>query len=226
MRISKSALVVMGFLLVGLCVSPALADIISFDISVPNAALSGFTGPYATVDINRTSTTTATITFTSLTNGGFLYMMGDGGSADLNVNGTYTLGTVTLGSISGFTPVFISNTPGNVDGFGNFNLSLNLFDGFTDAATSISFGLTDISGTWATAADVLTANSHGASAAIHAFAAASTPGIPVSPTQGAAISGFAADAGTSIPEVPEPATLLLLGSGLLGLVALPKKFKK
>ena len=66
--------------------SPASADIISFDLTTPNAAILTAVGPYATVTISRTSTTSALITFTSLTNGGFLYMMGDGGTADLNVN--------------------------------------------------------------------------------------------------------------------------------------------
>ena len=88
-------------------------------ISVPNAALSGFTGPYATLHIDLTSTTTADVTFTSLTNGGFIYMMGDGGTADLNVNGIYTLGPVAeANSIAGFTPSFKDNTPGQCIEFG------------------------------------------------------------------------------------------------------------
>ncbi len=66
----------------------ASADTISFTINTPNTAISGFTGPYATVTVNRTSTTMATITFTSDTAAGNIYLMGDGSSVDVNVNAT------------------------------------------------------------------------------------------------------------------------------------------
>src|SRR6266700_8078546 len=71
-----------------------VVDSTDITIGVPNAGLSGFTGPYANLHIDLTTATTADVTFTSLTNGGFLYMLGDGGTADLNVNGSFTLGPV------------------------------------------------------------------------------------------------------------------------------------
>ncbi len=57
-----------GFFLLTLGTSPALADITSFDLGVPNSGLSGFPPPYATVDVTRTDATHATITFTGLSN--------------------------------------------------------------------------------------------------------------------------------------------------------------
>ena len=51
-------------------------DSTDITIGVPNAALSGFTGPYANLHVDLTSSTTAEITFTSLTNGGFIYPNG------------------------------------------------------------------------------------------------------------------------------------------------------
>ena len=140
-------------------------------LNTGNTAVAGDAGPYATVTITLDSSTTATVTFNSLTNGGFIYLMGDGGTADLNVNGTYTLGTVTeSNSISGGTPSFKDNTPGTVDGFGAFNLSLNNnSNAFTDTATSISFMLTATNGnSWSSASNVLTPNGDGYLAAIHA----------------------------------------------------------
>lgn len=207
------------FALVGclclICANQTKADTTTITIANGNTAIAGCcTGPYATVDINRTSTTTATITFTSLTNGGYIYLMGDGGTADLNVNGTYSLGAVTeSNSISGFTPTFDANVPGNVDGFGTFNLSLNNVDGFKDSATSISFTLTATgTTTWSSAANVLAANSGGSTAAIHVFACA-VPGCSTS--SGAAFTGFAANGS----QVPEPVSMLLFGSGLVAIGA-------
>ena len=193
--------------------SRTLADSETINLTVPNTALGCCTGPYATVTVDQTSTTTATITFTSDTNGGYIYLMGDGGTADLNVNGTYSLGSVTeSNSISGFTPTFSANAPGQVDGFGNFNLSLNNTDGFTDSATTVMFTITATGATtWSSAANVLAANGNGADAAIHAFAC-TEPGCSTS--SGAFATGFAANGGSV--STPEPASMALMGTFLLG----------
>jgi hypothetical protein len=208
-----ATLAMAGGLAAILAASPAHATIIE-SISTPNAALSGFTGPYATVSITRINNNTANIIFTSLTTSGVTFLMGDGGTADLNVNGAYTLGSVTESNIyGGFTPTFDANVPGVVDGFGSFNLSLNNTDGYGDSATSISFQLTNTTGLWITDAAVLTNNDaiHNANAAIHAFACTA----PCTVAAGALNTGFAANGGST--NVPEPASLLIFGTALVGL---------
>src|SRR5215469_8194215 len=143
----------------GLNLHQVKADTFSFDLNQGNSSISGFTGPYATVMINLTSSTTATITFTSLTNSGNIYLMGDGGSVAVNVNASsWTLGTITGSNAgTGFTPgPYSDGGAGNEDGFGSFNQTIDTFDGYTHSSDTVSFMLTNTSGTWSSAANVLT----------------------------------------------------------------------
>ena len=89
--------------------STVWADTISFDLNGGNGALVPYPAPYATVTVNRTSTTTATITFDALTNATYEYLLGDGGTVAVNVNGSYTLGTITGTQPTGFGPTTFSN---------------------------------------------------------------------------------------------------------------------
>jgi hypothetical protein len=198
--------------------SSAWADTTTILLDNPNSAIAGFPAPYAQVTIDLVNSTTANVTFTTVFSGvGGLYLMGDGGSADLNVSTTYTLSNVVatndaIAQLSGFSdPVFLNNTPGTVDGFGKFNLSLNLFDGYTQAADTISFTLTDTGTAWANAASVLTPNNQGATAAAHIFVCFVTNSA-CDPSGTAPATGFAANGGAV--NVPAPA----VGAGLPGLV--------
>jgi len=220
--------IVISFLfgLLAVAVPHASADTTTFNLGTGNDAISGFTGPFATVLVNRTSTTTATITFTSLTSGGNIYLLGDGGSAGVNVNATsWTLGTITGSNAgTGFTPGPFSNGgAGNLNGFGSFNQTINSFDGYTSSSDTISFGLTNTSGTWAAATNVLTGNSAGNLAGAHIFVTSS----PANASIGALATGFASgDSGGTGHEVPEPSAFILLGVGLLALVSVARRFNR
>ena len=185
-----------------------------FDLGVADAGLSGFAGPYAATCVVLTGSNTATVTFTSDVVAGNIYLMGDGGSVDVNVNAT----TFSISGIfgtnagTGFTPGPFTNAgSGIVDVFGSFNQTVNGFDGYTRSADTISFTLTDTSGTWASASDVLTANAAGFLAATHVFVTS----FPADASNIALGIGFAAGPGPS--PAPEPATLALIGLGLAAL---------
>jgi hypothetical protein len=199
MKIKRGLVLGVGMATALLAASQAKADITGFDIGEGNTAISGFPGPYAHVQVNLTDSTHATITFTSLSAAGNIYLMGDGGTVAVNVNASsWTIGSFSASNAgTGFTPGPLSDGgSGNQDGFGSFNQTVNSFDGFTHSSDSISFILTDTGGTWASAANVLTPNANGSEAATHIFVTSS----PANAANGALATGFAA--------VPEPSTLI------------------
>jgi len=201
----------------------ALADIATFTLGTGNPGISGYAGPYATVTINRTDSTHATITFTSDTVGGNMYRLGDGGSVGVNVNGSFSLGAINGYSASSlFTPGPFSSGSGNEDGFGSFNLTITDSDGMNNSADQVVFTLSATgTNSWASAENVLKPNEDGYSVAAHIFVwdGGSTP--QGTKPNGALATGFAADGGTSVPD--GGVTLMLLGGVLVGLETLRRK---
>ena len=198
------------------------ANAFTSDLNAGNSAISGFTGPYGTVTITLVNNTTATVTFTSNTVAGNIYLFGDGGSVALNVNATtFTVGPV-LGTNAGtgFTPGPLTAHIGsqNVDGLGTFNLSIDSFDGFTHTSDTVTFTLTDVSGTWASAANVITNNSSGFDAAAHIFVTTS----PANASNSALATGFAGEGPQT--NVPDGGTTVMLLGAALGALGMARRF--
>jgi PEP-CTERM motif len=185
-----------------------------FQLTVPNTGLAGFAGPYADITLTLLNSTQVQISITGDTFSGGQYFLGDGSTFAFNFSGT---GSISLGSFSwtggNASTAFSDGGSGTVDGFGNFTNTINDFDGATSAVTFLSFIVTDASGL--SLADLENLNKDNFMFAGHIFACDTADIVNGSCTL-AAVTGFAGN-GTGTPPIPEPATLMTLGSGLLAL---------
>jgi VPDSG-CTERM motif len=177
----------------------AKADTILYTLTTANDSGLG-AGPFGTALVNRTSTTTAQITFTAAP--GYLFV--DGGSVAVNVNANaWTIGSFT----SNGDPVS-DDGAGNEDGFGSFNQKVSMQNS-SNGASIISFVLTIGSGTWASAANVLTFNGN------HWLVAAHIQ-IPTG------LTGFAG--GPNGGTVPDGGTTVMLLGAALGALGMARRF--
>ena len=187
----------------GLGLQHAKADTANYTLTVPNGSNFG-PGPYGTVTVNRTSSTSATITFTAAA--GYLFV--DGGAVAVNVAGTWS-SPVTYATNVGANLVTGVGSHQD-DGFGIFNQTGSQANS-SNGASTVTFTLTATgSTTWATAGAVLVNNASGWSIAVHIQ---STTGA----TQGQ--TGFVG--GVPNGSLPDGgATVMLLGMafGTLGMV--------
>ena len=209
-------------------IQQANANSIGFDIGIPNSAISSYTGPYVHVTVSTTGANTASVQFTSLSNGNNMYLMGDGGSFDVNVNAaSFGISSVVLTQSAfmvGFqSPTWLGTSSGNVSTFGTFNGENDTFDGWAHAISQVNFTLTNNSGTWADAASVLTPNSSGFEAAAHIFIGTIRGDGTVNQADGAVVTGFAAN-GTGSHSTPDGgSTCLMLGLVVSGMGLLKRK---
>lgn len=182
------------------------ASAFTYDLTTPNSDISGSPPNYGTVAVSLVDSTHASITFTSDLTHTHAYMFIAAQALDLNTNGAVSVGPISTSSFPGFnTPTFGSAGSGQVDGFGNFNLTLDASDGYKDAFHIATFTLTKSSGSWSSDTDVLTENNLGLKVAAHIAVANTVGGTPVQ-SDGASATGFASN---GFP-VPEPATTAML----------------
>lgn len=189
--------------------SAAAANADQVVINVPNSGLSGTPGPYATVTYVLNG---GNIDVTVNMEPGFeAFGTGNGNNGIFGFN---IVGSTTGLSVTNLPAGFSANLGGGqMDGFGPFEVTLSCCNA-SNAVSSFSFTVSRTGG-FSSASDLFEANSSGAHFAIH-----------IAPTNGNP-TGFAGDSGTpTTNEIPEPTSMLLLGSGLAGLAAgLRKRFK-
>jgi hypothetical protein len=207
-------------LLGGLVANSAVAAPYVFDLTTGNGTITsgGGTGPYVQVTVNLLSSTSATVTFDSVTTGTNPYYLMDGGSTAVNINGTANLTSWSGTAASGATQATYSNGgSGNQDGFGKFQFSINSSDGWASRSTEIVMDFTATGSTaWSGADQVLAANSNGALAAAHIG------------YQGGSYTGYVAGSGDSTPPVDavEPMSIGVLGGGLISLALVRRRAAK
>lgn len=180
----------------------AKADTVDYTLTNSNSPGTLGAGPFGTVHVDLTSPTTATITFTAAP--GYLFV--DGGSVAVNVNaGTWTIGTFN----SNGDPVSDAGA-GNEDGFGGFNQKVSMQNS-SNGASIISFVLTNTSGTWLSAANVLAFNANNWLVAAH-----------IQIQDGTGNTGFAAGPGGG--SVPDGGTTVMLLGAALGVLGMARRF--
>jgi hypothetical protein len=153
-----------------------------FNLKRVNTTIDDYTGPYVHVDVVRTSSTTATITFTSLSAvtppsvQPSIYLMGSGGTVGLNINSSDVFSTANVTvtySNSGlnFEPAeLVSINSGNQSGGGVFNLTVNSKAGFKYTSDKVVVNVTSANANWAYDSSVLVVNADGNLASAHVFA--------------------------------------------------------
>jgi PEP-CTERM motif len=207
------AVAVLAVVALAVAVPVARAD--TFQLTTGNSpGLDGFSGPYATITLTQgTNEVTVSITTDAFTGG--QYFIGDGSTFAFNSD--LTLTSSNFGSFSwtggNATTAFSFGGSGQVDSWGVFTDTINDFDGATRAVTALSFV---ISYPGITLADLEFVNTNGNEFAGHIFACDTADIVSGSCTLAAA-TGFATGTSGTPPTIPEPATLMTLGSGLLAL---------
>lgn len=187
----------------------------TFTLTIPNTNTIG-AGPFATVEKTlATCGAFSCVNFDVTASSG--YQLIDGSAFAFNgTSSTFAISPVTITGGSATSASVALNQ--NVDGFGVFTYAIDL-SGSPPTANELQFTVSNTTGN-VTLADVDLDNASGHMFAAHVLCTASNPANCTGNT------GFVTNGGAPPPGVPEPASLLLLGTGLAGIGAWAWKRQK
>jgi VPDSG-CTERM motif len=202
--------------LAGFGLQQAKADFISrLTNGDPSLNRVGFHGSYAFIVVHLEDSDTATIKFFANTAAGFAFVGGAGRPA------MHAVGVVvkTPPGPAGVTPTIVSPTAGFI-GFMADHMGdqgpMGVIADYMDSTpiSKIVFTLTNDSGTWGSASDVLALNTTGRDAAAHILVLANP-----------SITGFAGEGRSGFGAPDSGATVMLLGAAL-GALGMARRFLK
>ena len=193
-------------------VSPARATLIDYSLSDYTGTGTPPAGPYGTVELNDNGGANVTVTVTLASGMGFVDT-GAGASLLWALTGTPTL-TIT-GLTSGFFFTNNATSTGNLDGTGTWFYAIQCSNGTTGACGS--GGSSPFTGTLSFTIDNITLADFIQNASGFFFASDICTNVDVNDTCRSGITGDVAAPGPGTRKVPEPSSLGLLGTALLGL---------
>jgi len=181
-----------------------------------NLATQG-SGPYANFSITGQGAGPTFNDFQVTATGIDSFVFGGINVFDLNLSATAGAGTLcTTAACLAFNSSFLSSGGvGVVDGFGLFNFTLNNDPGFSTPHPSLQFEFTTAN--LVSEANLLATTTQGASVGGHMALSTNTACTGFAANGGSSAGGVDNPACTSVPGVPEPGSLALLGTALAAL---------
>lgn len=213
-NLRKTLVSVMLFAIVGLG-SALVANADTFQIDQTGGTLPP--GNYGTLELTLSG---GNIVVTVTMSNGFLIQTGQDASVAFNSSLTPNPTISVVGLATGYTLISGSAGALHMDGTGTFEYGIHSIFGANDAGavSTLTFTVSKVGGSFSSINDLLSQNANGFTWGFDIYCTTCNGG------KGA--TGFVGVGTNTVPDIPEPASMVLLGTGLIGLATgLRKRFK-